>query len=164
MTTTQIHSSGIYHGLPSFPPEVKGLTAVITGANGISGHYMLRVLSESPERWAKIFCLSRRPPYIPGGLPKNAEHIAVDFLTSPEKIAKILQEKGVKADYVFFFAYLQPPPKDGGRLWSDAQEMVRVNSLLLSNFLGALEEVQVKPKAFMLQTGAKNYGEFWKSN
>jgi len=154
----QIHSRGIYHGLPVFPENLTGLTAIITGANGISGHYMLRVLSQSPQRWSKIYCLSRRPPYIPGGLPSNAEHIAIDFLKDPQEIAKVLQDKHVKADHVFFFAYLQPPPREGKGLWSDTQEMVRVNSLLLDNFIGALKIADIKPKRFMLQTGAKNYG------
>lgn len=158
MSVQQIQSKGIYHGLPVFPSDVKGLTAIITGANGISGHYALRVLSQSPERWSKIYCLSRRPPYIEGGLPRNAEHIALDFLTSPKDIAEVLSEKGVKADYVFFYSYVQPPPAPGKGLWSDAHEMTRVNSLLLSNFLGALKLADIAPKRFMLQTGAKNYG------
>jgi hypothetical protein len=60
---------------------------------------------------------------------------------------------------VFFFSYIQPPPKpDKPYLWSDAEEMCRVNSLLLSNFLEALKLADIKPKRFMLQTGAKNYG------
>jgi hypothetical protein len=122
-----VQSRGIYHGLPVYPPELKGLTAIITGANGISGNYMLRVLAQAPERWSKIYCLSRRPPALPDGLPENAEHIAVDFLQKPEEIAKVLKEKGVKADYVFFYSYVQVEPKEEGRLWSDAEEMCRVN-------------------------------------
>lgn len=89
---------------------------------------MLRVLAESPERWTKIYCLSRRPPAIPDGLPAHAEHIALDFLQEPEDIARILKEKGVKADYVFFYSYVQAKPKEGGGLWSDAEEMCKVNS------------------------------------
>lgn len=123
-----VQSKGIFHGLPVFPPSVKGLTAIITGANGISGNYMLRVLAEAPERWTKIYCLSRRPPAIPDGLPSQAEHIALDFLKEPGEIAKVLKEKGVKADYVFFYSYVQAKPKEGGGLWSDAEEMCRVNS------------------------------------
>lgn len=157
MATQQIQSIGIYHGLPVYPDHIRGLTAVITGANGISGQYMLRVLSRS-ARWSKIYCLSRRPPAIPGGLPPNAEHIAVDFLRKPEEIAEILKEKNVTADYVFFFAYLQAPPAEGKGLWSDAQEMVRLNLSLLNNFIGAMRIASIKPKRFMLQTGAKNYG------
>jgi hypothetical protein len=122
-----VESKGIYHGLPVYPSSLKGLTAIVTGANGISGNYMIRVLGENPERWSKIYCLSRSPPAIPNGLPKNAEHIAVDFLQEPEEIAKVLREKGVKADYIFFYSYIQAAPKPGGGLWSDAEEMCRVN-------------------------------------
>lgn len=160
--TQQIKTVDIYHGLPFFPPSLKGLTAIITGANGISGHYALRVLSQSPERWSKIYCLSRRPPYIPANLPEgnNIEHISLDFLKSPDEIGKVLKETGVSADYIFFYSYVQPPPKEGKGLWSDAEEMTRVNSALLENFLGGLRVAGVQPKGFMLQTGAKNYGEY----
>lgn len=156
--TKQIQSVDIYHGLPVYPESLQGLTAIITGANGISGHHMLRVLSQSPARWHKIYCLSRRPPYISGGLPPNAEHVAVDFLRSPEEIAEVFKAKGIQADYIFFFAYLQPPPKRGGSIWSEAEELCRVNVSLLDNFLGALKLAAIRPRRFMLQTGAKNYG------
>lgn len=36
-----VHSNGIYHGLPVFPDTLQGLTAIVTGANGISGTYMV---------------------------------------------------------------------------------------------------------------------------
>lgn len=169
-----VQKKGIYHGLPVYPANIRGLTAIITGANGISGNYMLRVLAESPERWTKIYCLSRRPPAIPDGLPSQAEHIALDFLKSPEEIASVLKERGVKADYVFFYSYVQAKPKEGGGLWSDADEMCKVNSkwnarcrfsvylttlaALLRNFCSALPLASITPKRLMLQTGAKNYG------
>lgn len=124
-----VQSRGIYHGLPVHDASLKGLTAIITGANGISGHYMLRVLAQDPERWRKIYCLSRRPPAIPEGLPSNAEHISLDFLQDKEEIAKVLRDKGVKADYVFFYSYVQVKPKEGKGLWSDAEEMCRVNCM-----------------------------------
>ena len=157
MAVQQVQSVGIYHGLPVYPPEASG-TAVITGANGISGAYMLKVLSKSPQRWKRIICLSRRPPLISGGLPPIVEHIPLDFLSDPGEIASVLREQAVSADYVFFFSYIQPSPKSGAGLWSDADEMVRVNKLLLSNFLEALKLASVQPKRFMLQTGAKYYG------
>ena len=152
-----VQTKGIYHGLPVYPDNLKGLTAIITGANGISGYHMLKVLAQSPERWTKIYCLSRRPPAIPGGLPKNAEFVSLDFLKDPQEIAETLKAKNVKADYVFFFSYIQPPPKEGGGIWSDADELVRVNKNLLSNFLDALPLANVTPKRVMLQTGAKYY-------
>ncbi|KAL9088197.1 MAG: hypothetical protein Q9165_006324 [Trypethelium subeluteriae] len=160
MSIQQVQSRGIFHGLPVYPPEISGLTAIITGANGISGHYMLRVLSQDPQRWTKIYCLSRRPPLIPGGLPPNAQHIPLDFLQDPQTIAAGLHSAGVThVDHIFFYSYIQPPPKQGSTgLWSDADEMVRLNSLLLSNFLGALPLANLRPARFMLQTGAKYYG------
>ena len=156
--TYKVRDVGIYHGLPVYDSSVKGLTAIVTGANGISGHYMVRALGQAPERWSKIYCLSRRPPAIPGGLPSNAEHIPLDFLETPDKIGAVLKDRGIKADYVFFFSYIQVSPKPGEKLWSNAEEMCRVNTLLLSNFLEALPVAGIKPKRIMLQTGAKNYG------
>ena len=99
MAIQQIQSRGNFHGLPVFPKRLKGLVAITTGANGISGYYMLRVLAQAPDRWSKIYCLSRRPPAIPEGLPKNAEHIALNFMKKLE-IAEALKGKEVKA-YAF---------------------------------------------------------------
>jgi hypothetical protein len=154
----QIRDVGIYHGLPVYEPSVEGLTAIVTGANGISGHHMLRILAQSPKRWSKIYCLSRWPPALPGGLPPNAVHIALDFLKAPEEIGSVLKEKDLKADYIFFFSYIQVEPKPGSTLWSSAEEMRTVNAKLLSNFLEALPYADIKPQTIMLQTGAKNYG------
>jgi hypothetical protein len=39
----------------------------------------------------------------------------------------VLKDKGVTADYVFFYSYVQVKPKEGGGLWSDAEEMCKVN-------------------------------------
>jgi nucleoside-diphosphate-sugar epimerase len=155
----QVQSRGIYHGLPVFPPEVKGLTAIVTGANGISGQHMLRVLAASPLRWSKIYCLSRRPPAIPSGLPPQAEHIPLDFMQSPETIAAALQKHGIgKVDHVFFYSYIQLPSPPGQRLWANAEEMCTVNTKLLSNFLTGLKLAELIPRRIMLQTGAKEYG------
>lgn len=37
----KIHSNGIYHGLPDLLHAPDDLTAVVTGANGISGAHMV---------------------------------------------------------------------------------------------------------------------------
>ncbi|OCL00246.1 uncharacterized protein K441DRAFT_533384, partial [Cenococcum geophilum 1.58] len=137
---------------PSFPEHLEGLTAIITSANDISRYYILRVLAQAPERWSKIYCLSRRPPAIPEGLAENAEHIALDFMKKPEEIAEALKGQGV-----FFYSYIQPPPKEGQGLRSTAEEMVRVNTLLLSNFCEALPLASIKLKRILLQSGVNNY-------
>jgi hypothetical protein len=41
-----VESRGIYHGLPSYGEEFCGKSALIAGANGISGAYMLRVMAD----------------------------------------------------------------------------------------------------------------------
>ncbi|KAI9871681.1 MAG: hypothetical protein M1830_002620 [Pleopsidium flavum] len=157
-TTQVVQSKGIYHGLPTFPSDLKNLRAIVAGANGISGQHMLRALSEDPDRWGQIYALSRRPPLDKEALGQNIKHLAVDFLSSPEAIAKILREENVQADYVFFFSYIQPPPKPGQSLWSNAEEMCEVNGRLLQNCLSAFKIASIHPQRIVLQTGLKNYG------
>ena len=65
---------------------------------GISGYHMVKVLAAAPERWSKIYCLSRRPPpdYFYDGLGEGAtrvEHVEADFLAKPEQIAENLKQK-----------------------------------------------------------------------
>lgn len=157
-----VQQRGIYHNLPVFNPAITGLTAIVTGANGISGFHTMRVLLQSPERWSKVYALSRRPPpremmaLLPESQRSRVEHIAVDFLDEPSKIAQAI--KSVKADYVFFYSYLQPKPPLGAPVWSNAEELLKVNTALLDNFLEALSLAKIIPKRFLLQTGAKHYG------
>jgi hypothetical protein len=145
-----VTSHGPYLGIPKL--EGQGLTALVAGANGISGQYMLRVLSLSPQRWTKIYALSRRPPQ--GFNAPNIEHIALDFLAGKEEIAKTLKERGVKGvDYVFFFAYKELNGSDG-TLWARHEEMTEVNGNMLKDFVEAMPAVGGF-KRIVLQTGAK---------
>lgn len=111
--TQVIRSSGIFHGLPTYKEASNKLTAMVTGANGISGYHMVqntytivlaeaanyikvKILVNAPERWAKVYCLSRRPPpdYFFAGLGENAdrvEHVQVDFLKDPKYVAASLE-------------------------------------------------------------------------
>jgi hypothetical protein len=68
------------------------------------------------------------------------------------------EDANVLSDFAFFASYLQPPPKEGGGLWSDHEETERVNMALLSNFLTSLSSSSLLPKRFILQTGGKHYG------
>ncbi len=95
-----VQSKGIFHGLPVYPntSEFTNLTAIVTGANGISGYHMVKVLAASPERWSKIYCLSRRPPpdYFFDDLGEGAsrvEHIEADFLSDSSDVGKNLEAK-----------------------------------------------------------------------
>lgn len=128
-----VQKKGIYNNLPTFSPDLKGLTAIVTGANGISGFHTMRVLLESPQRWTKVWAASRRPPpqemmdLLTAEERSRVEHVACDFLSKPEDIAKQLQDKGVTADVVFFYSYAQPKPPPGAPAWSNAQELSDVN-------------------------------------
>jgi nucleoside-diphosphate-sugar epimerase len=162
-----LHHRGIYKNLPTFDPSIKGLTAIVTGANGISGFHTMRVLLESPERWSKVYALSRRPPpekmmqLLTPDERSRVQHVSCDFLSEPEDIAKAL--KSTTADlttvsHVFFYSYLQPKPEPGAAAWSNAEQLVKYNTSLLSNFLAALQLTNIQPRRVILQTGAKNYG------
>lgn len=111
-TRNTVYSQGFLYGLPGFPddPRFKNLTALVTGANGISGYHLVRVLAANPERWSRIYCLSRRPP------PENffedlgegatrVKHIAVDFLSEPANIAEQLKENVPKMSARESFSY-----------------------------------------------------------
>ena len=91
-----VQSKGIFHGLPTFPDqEGKKYTAIVTGANGISGSHIVDVLAESPERWDRIYAMSRRAPT---STRSNVKNIAADFLAStPEELAEHFEKQGVTA-------------------------------------------------------------------
>ncbi|KAK5172785.1 uncharacterized protein LTR77_002905 [Saxophila tyrrhenica] len=154
-TIQSIYSKGIHHGLPDLSYAPKGMTAIVTGANGISGSHMIKILAESPERWSKIYAMSRRPPS--GSWPKDVEHIPVDFLQSPDEIANILKERNIKPDYVFFFSYVLVVDESGALQWSD-DRLIEKNNSLLSNLLEALPLANALPKRLFLQLGQKWHG------
>jgi hypothetical protein len=95
-TTQTVFSEGIFHGLPTFPDQDgKKYTAIVTGANGISGSEIVDVLASSPERWETIYAMSRKPPV---NKHQNVKSIAADFLSStPEELSALFKKEGIKA-------------------------------------------------------------------
>lgn len=90
--TYSVTSKEEFYGLPTFPEaEGKKYSAIVTGANGITGAHLLRVLAEAPERWGTIYALSRKPPSV--RISGNIKYLAIDFLASPEEIAQQLKEQ-----------------------------------------------------------------------
>lgn len=96
-TTSVVENRGIYWGLPTYPSTTKGLRAIVFGANGISGNYMLRVLSRAPERWKSVVALSRRPTYGHTDIGQNVRHVQADLLQDPKDIAQILKDQKIEA-------------------------------------------------------------------
>ena len=162
--TESVTSHGIYHALPTYDDSQSNLTAIVTGANGISGYHMVKALSSAPERWSKIYCLSRRPPpdYFFEELGDGAsrvEHVEADFLDDSGSIGKELKKKISKVDHVFFFSFATTQQKGQVLgMWSDADALAKLNTDLLVNFLTGLKDAGLKPKRVLLQTGAKHYG------
>jgi len=96
MAVQTVASEGIFHGLPVFPDsDDTGYTAIVAGANGITGAHIVRALERAPKRWRKIYAFSRKPPTIPLG--DRTTFVSVDFLSDPKRIAEVLQEHWVSA-------------------------------------------------------------------
>ncbi|CAJ0554475.1 Ff.00g129880.m01.CDS01 [Fusarium sp. VM40] len=159
-----LRQSGIYRNLPQFDPSIKGLSAIICGASGISGFNTLRALLDSPERWSTIYTLSRSPlppkqlDFIEPSLRSRIKHVSVDLTQSADQVKDSLVQAGVQADYVFFYAYLQPSSSESGMSTSMAQGLYDLNVPMFDNFITGLELANIEPKRILLQTGGKNYG------
>lgn len=102
MAQAAVETRGIYWGIPTYPSSLKGLNAVVFGANGISGNYMVRALSRAPERWNQVVALSRRPPLATQNISKNVRHVQADLLQDPKDIARILENEQIQAFVVNF--------------------------------------------------------------
>lgn len=92
----QVYSDGIYHGLPIIPENNRNLSAIVVGASGMSGQSQIDVLLQSPQRFKKVFALSRRSPQVTeksGAL----QHVPVDLLGEPADTAKKLRDGSVQA-------------------------------------------------------------------
>ncbi|KAF5576604.1 NAD dependent epimerase dehydratase family [Fusarium pseudocircinatum] len=158
-----VQQKGIYRNLPTFDPSITGLTAIVPGATGISGFNTIRCLLESPERWSKVFALSRSPPsdkllsLLEPSQRDRLQHVPVDLLSSPEEVAESLRSGNVTGTHVFFYAYIQPKASDKG-IWENAEELLEWNTKILNNFLRALPLAKISPQRIVLQTGGKNYG------
>lgn len=94
-----IRSDGIFLGLPCYRPtqESHRQTALIAGATGVSGYHMVKRLAAS-ERWAEVYCLSRRSPTGSffadlGANVDKVKHVSIDFLDRPEEISKVLESR-----------------------------------------------------------------------
>ncbi|RDW77885.1 hypothetical protein BP5796_05737 [Coleophoma crateriformis] len=146
-----IQSKGIFHGLPTIPEPLKGLRAIVAGASGMSGQHMIQVLAQSPQRWEKVYAVSRSPPSVKA---ENTQHISIDLLSGSEDIATALRDNGVVADVVFFFSYVQLRPSQS----TEANAVALLLGRLLQNLLEALDLCSIVPQRILLQTGLKTYG------
>lgn len=159
-----LRRSGIYRNLPTFDASIKGLTAIVVGATGISGFNTIRCLLDSPSRWKTIYALSRSPlskemlSLLSPEQQSRIQHISVDLTQSAEKTSSSLTQAGVNnVDYVFFYGYVHPHGKNAmDPAMEDA--LVETNVPIFEKFLTALDQASLIPRRVLLQTGGKHYG------
>ncbi|TKA55058.1 hypothetical protein B0A53_02533 [Rhodotorula sp. CCFEE 5036] len=125
-------------------------TALVFGANGVSGLALLEALSKtSSSEWTKIIAVSRRPPVLEHKDPR-IEFVSVDLLAGREEIITSLRKAGAEnATHTFFYAYIAKEDED---------ELVEINKKLFGSALHAVAEAAPKLQVFLLQTGYKYYG------
>lgn len=123
-------------------------TAVVWGANGISGAACLTELVKRPaSEWSRIIAVSRRPMQS-DTKDERVRFVAVDVLKSaPEEIAAKLKEAGGEnITHAFHYTYIEK---------ASEKELVDVNTELLDRALRATAEASKNVKMFLLQTGYK---------
>ncbi|GAA5992475.1 hypothetical protein JCM10908_000836 [Rhodotorula pacifica] len=125
-------------------------TALVFGANGVSGLALLEALSQtSHSEWAKIIAVSRRPPVL-DHKDERIKFVSIDLLAGKDEIVKKLSDVGAQsATHTFFYAYIAK---------EEENELVEVNKKLFGSALDAVAEVAPKLQVFLLQTGYKYYG------
>ncbi|KAI0968217.1 NAD(P)-binding protein [Xylaria arbuscula] len=122
------------------------LTAIVTGATGITGAAIVNCLADSSQ-YSEVYTLSRSQKTEPH--PK-VKHATLDLQQSAEEMAKSLLHIP-PVTHIFFCAYLADP---------DEGEAARINGAMLSNFLMALTKTGqiVDLQCFVLTCGLKQYG------
>ncbi|KAJ4990208.1 NAD dependent epimerase dehydratase family protein [Stagonosporopsis vannaccii] len=121
-------------------------TAIVTGATGILGKEIVKELSQYPQRWKKIYALSRSKA---DQYPEHVEHAHLDLTGSADDMAKQLEH--IEPGYIFFAAYLAD---------NDPDEATRINGQMLENFLQSfvLNGKTNNLKRIVLVCGLKHYG------
>ncbi len=116
-------------------------TALVTGATGVVGRYLLRHLLQQPD-W-DVVAVSRRTPDVQG----RYTHVAADLTDPADCRARLGGLRDVT--HVFFAAYLERP---------DPAEHVAVNTAMLVNLVDAMEQAAPGLQHVHLLEGSKWYG------
>jgi nucleoside-diphosphate-sugar epimerase len=120
-------------------------TAVVVGAQGVIGRYIVEKLAALPD-W-NVIGLSRRK----GADAPRVRHISVDLLDPAHAKTKLAPLKDVT--HVFFAAF-QP----GSGPAADYAKNVSGNLALLANSVQAIDQASAKLERVVLVTGTKYYG------
>ena len=116
-------------------------TALVTGATGVVGRYLLRHLLQQPD-W-DVVAVSRRTPDVQG----LHTHVTADLTDPADCRARLGGLRDVT--HVFFAAYLERP---------DPAEHVAVNTAMLVNLVDVMEQAAPGLRHVHLLEGSKWYG------
>jgi len=116
-------------------------TALVTGATGLVGSYLLTQLLAEGD-W-DIVTVSRRKPDIPG----DYSHIQVDLLDRADCEAKLASL--TRVTHVFYVAYLER---------ADPVDLVTANTAMLVNLVETIEAASPALEHVHLSEGTKWYG------
>jgi hypothetical protein len=111
----------------------------------------IRALLDTPNRWSKIYALSRRPlskdmlAFFTNQQQTRLQHVSIDLSSSAEYIAKAFKDAGVEADYVFYYAYLLPKTEKSAMDPSTAEDLLEFNIPPFKNFLASLPLAGLQP-------------------
>lgn len=120
-------------------------TAVVVGAQGVIGRYIVEKLAALPD-W-NVVGLSRRK----GTDAPRVKHVSVDLLDAADAKAKLA---GLKDVTHVFFAAFQP----GSGPAADYAKNIAANLNLLMNSVTPIEQASSKLERVVLVTGTKYYG------
>jgi len=125
--------------------------AFVTGANGITGAYVVAQLTSEPH-WSRIIATSRRAPRF---LPKDPriQFLQADLNSDNVTIEAILRKAGVTGvTHFFHLAYIHH---------FDFHKQYEYNVPFFKNILTAVHNInQESLERVLLQTGGKHYGSF----
>lgn len=133
--------------------EPNDKVAFVTGANGITGVYILAQLASEPQ-WTRIIATSRRKPQF---LPKDPriEFAQADLNVDVEQVEALLKQSNATGiTHFFHMAYVHHAAFD---------KQFEYNVPFFRNILYVVDKLnQNTLERVILQTGGKHYGSFSK--
>ncbi|KAM3425742.1 hypothetical protein BST61_g7674 [Cercospora zeina] len=126
-----------------------GKTALITGANGISGGAILEYLvkNTTADEWSSIIATSRSP-FKTTVQDQRIKFVVLDFSKSSDVLVSEMKNACANVTHAYFCSYVHE---------DDFAELNEANEALFENFVDALEQVAPKLENITLQTGGKHY-------